>query len=122
MILKSLSFRIRDGEKVGVVGRTGSGKSTLCLSLLRIIEATAGSIVIDGEDIAEVGLQKLRSAVTIIPQDPTLFEGTLRFNLDPYLTATAERVTQAVQKANLHRILKHNGNVLDFKVDVESKE
>lgn len=116
IILKNLSFAIRDCEKIGVVGRTGSGKSTLCLTLLRILEATTGQIIIDKKDIAEIGLQKLRSAITIIPQDPTLFEGTLKFNLDPYGKATKEELMDAVKKANLDRILKYEGDVLDCEV------
>lgn len=116
IILKNLSFVIKDCEKIGVVGRTGSGKSTLCLTLLRILEATTGQIIIDRKDIAEVGLQKLRSAITIIPQDPTLFEGTLKFNLDPYDKASKEELMDAVKKANLDRILKHEGDVLDCEV------
>jgi ABC-type multidrug transport system fused ATPase/permease subunit len=69
--------------KVGVVGRTGAGKSTLGLTLSRIIELESGAILIDGVDISKVDLNLLRSKVTVIPQDPTLFTGSLRFNIDP---------------------------------------
>lgn len=69
--------------KVGVVGRTGAGKSTLGLTLSRIIELESGAILIDGVDISKVDLHLLRSKVTVIPQDPTLFIGSLRFNIDP---------------------------------------
>ena len=68
--------------KVGVVGRTGAGKSTLGLTLSRIIELESGAILIDGVDISKVDLHLLRSKVTVIPQDPTLFTGSLRFNID----------------------------------------
>eukprot|EP00826_Nyctotherus_ovalis_P059778 TRINITY_DN8343_c0_g1_i8.p2 TRINITY_DN8343_c0_g1~~TRINITY_DN8343_c0_g1_i8.p2 ORF type:complete len:200 (-),score=49.13 TRINITY_DN8343_c0_g1_i8:455-1054(-) len=118
LILKDLSFSIRDGERIGIVGRTGSGKSTLCLSLLRILEAHSGRILIDGENIAEIGLQKLRSAITIIPQDPTLFEGSLKFNLNPYGDLSDEEVMRAVQKANLDQILKYEGDILNFMVNI----
>jgi ABC-type multidrug transport system fused ATPase/permease subunit len=121
IVLKNLTFSIRDCEKIGVVGRTGSGKSTLCLTLLRILEATEGKIIIDKQDIAEIGLQKLRSAITIIPQDPTLFEGTLKFNLDPYGRASKEELMDAVQKANLDRIIRHEGDVLEYEVQENGK-
>jgi ABC-type multidrug transport system fused ATPase/permease subunit len=120
LILKDLSFTIKGCERIGIVGRTGSGKSTLCLSLLRILEAHSGRIVIDGQDIAELGLQKLRSAITIIPQDPTLFEGSLKFNLDPYEKVSEEELMQAVQKSHLDQILKHDGDILNFMVRILS--
>jgi ATP-binding cassette subfamily C (CFTR/MRP) protein 1 len=82
-VLKGLNFDINPGEKIGIVGRTGAGKSTICLALCRIIEAYSGCIKIDGVDIAEIELAHLRKMITIIPQDPTIFEGTLKFNLDP---------------------------------------
>ena len=74
---------VEPGQKVGVVGRTGAGKSTIALTLPKMIELESGSICIDGIDIARVGLHRLRTAVTVIPQDPTLFKGSLRYNLDP---------------------------------------
>ncbi|KAI1279478.1 P-loop containing nucleoside triphosphate hydrolase protein [Xylaria sp. FL0933] len=81
--LKGLTFTINSGEKVGVVGRTGSGKSTLILSLFRFLEAQAGSIYIDGIDISSLKLRDIRSRITLIPQDPVLFKGTIRSNMDP---------------------------------------
>ncbi|KAL0136787.1 P-loop containing nucleoside triphosphate hydrolase protein [Mucor lusitanicus] len=83
-VLRDLSFTVKPREKIGIVGRTGSGKSTLALSFFRFVEASAGSIVIDGIDIKDLGTQDLRSNLTIIPQDPTLFSGTLRSNMDPF--------------------------------------
>lgn len=82
-MLKGLSFNIEGGQKIGIVGRTGAGKSTISLGLSRIVEIESGSIMIDGLNIQEVGLNTLRQKLTIIPQDPTLFTGTLRFNIDP---------------------------------------
>ncbi len=82
-VIDDLTFRVRSMEKIGIVGRTGSGKSTLLLGILRIIEASKGAIFIDDIDISTLDLSDLRSRLTIIPQDPTLYRGTLRKNLDP---------------------------------------
>ncbi|KAK4574471.1 hypothetical protein LTR86_001312 [Recurvomyces mirabilis] len=84
LVLKDVSFEIPAGKRVAVVGRTGAGKSTLALALVRAVEATSGSINIDGINIASVTLQQLRQAVSVVPQDPTLFDGNLRENLDPW--------------------------------------
>ena len=84
IVLKNISFHIQPGEKVGVCGRTGSGKSTICLCLFRILEAVSGQILIDNEDISKIGLDLLRRNLTIIPQDPCLLEGTLKYNIDPF--------------------------------------
>ena len=82
LVLNNLTCDVHGGEKIGIVGRTGAGKSSITLALFRIIEAAGGSISIDGINIAHLGLTRLRSALTIIPQDPVLFSGTLRFNID----------------------------------------
>ena len=92
LVLKGVSCRILSGEKVGIVGRTGAGKSSLTLALFRIIEPTEGTIVIDDCDITQMGLGCLRSRLTIIPQDPVLFSGTLRFNIDPFTIYSDEQV------------------------------
>ncbi|KII87771.1 hypothetical protein PLICRDRAFT_92667 [Plicaturopsis crispa FD-325 SS-3] len=83
-VLHNISFDILPGEKVGILGRTGSGKSTLALSFFRFVEATEGRILVDGLDIANIGLSDLRTKLTIIPQDPTILSGTLRSTLDVF--------------------------------------
>mmetsp|Transcript_9999 Transcript_9999/g.11238 ORF Transcript_9999/g.11238 Transcript_9999/m.11238 type:complete len:189 (+) Transcript_9999:1705-2271(+) len=101
IILKNISFTIKSKEKIGVVGRTGAGKSTLCLALCRIVERLSGSIEIDGQDIHQIGLTDLRERITIIPQESTLFEDTLRFNLDPEHKCTDEEIMELINKASL---------------------
>nr|QST14986.1 ABCC1-2 protein [Diaphanosoma celebensis] len=101
LVLKGISCQIEGGEKVGIVGRTGAGKSSLTLGLFRIIEAAGGAILIDGVNIADLGLHALRSRLTIIPQDPVLFSGTLRMNLDPFNKYSDEEVWRALEHAHL---------------------
>ncbi|KAJ1799855.1 hypothetical protein LPJ59_001535 [Coemansia sp. RSA 2399] len=83
-VLRGITFDARHGERIGIVGRTGAGKSTLSRALLRLVEPTSGTIVLDGVNILELGLERVRQSITIIPQDPVLFNGTIRFNLDPF--------------------------------------
>ena len=92
LVLKNIDFTIAPGEKLGIVGRTGSGKTTLCLSLFRILEATTGKILIDDVDISQIGLELLRDNISFIPQDPKLIDGTLRENIDPLGVYTDEEI------------------------------
>ncbi|TFK19978.1 pleiotropic drug resistance ABC transporter [Coprinopsis marcescibilis] len=100
-VLKGISFTINPGEKVGVVGRTGSGKSTLVLALLRMLEPTSGSIYIDAIDISKIGLEDLRTKLTIISQDVSLFSGTIRSNLDPLEKYTDEECREVLKRCHL---------------------
>ncbi|KAF1805468.1 P-loop containing nucleoside triphosphate hydrolase protein [Mucor lusitanicus] len=100
-VLKGISFSVKPQEKIGVVGRTGSGKSTLALSFFRFVEASQGSIVIDNIDIKDLGTEDLRSNLTIIPQDPTLFSGSLRSNMDPFDQFTDQDIFTALRRVHL---------------------
>lgn len=100
-VLHGISFSTRAHEKIGIVGRTGSGKSTMALSFFRFLEASNGSISIDGIDISKIGTQDLRSQLTIIPQDAILFSGTIRTNIDPFDEHTDSEVWEALDRAHL---------------------
>ncbi|SMR55073.1 unnamed protein product [Zymoseptoria tritici ST99CH_1E4] len=101
LVLKNLSMHVRAGERIGVVGRTGAGKSTIMSTLFRLVELSGGSISIDGVNIASIGLHDLRSKLAIIPQDPTLFRGTIRSNLDPFNEHTDLALWHALRQADL---------------------
>ncbi|KAG0052464.1 hypothetical protein BGZ83_002543 [Gryganskiella cystojenkinii] len=109
-VIKDISFEIKAGEKVGVVGRTGSGKSTFAISLFRFMDPAKGSISIDGIDICSIGLQDLRSKLTIIPQDPILFKGTLRSNLDPFGEREDHELLEALRRSHLIPETRSNAN------------
>jgi len=100
-VLKHVTFKILPGEKVGVVGRTGAGKSSLALALFRALEAEEGKILVDDVDIGLIGLQDLRENIVMVPQDPTLFTGTIRSNLDPFGLFTDEDIYTALRKVQL---------------------
>ena len=109
IILKDINLLIKPREKIGIVGRTGSGKSTLCLCLFRILEAASGKILIDDIDISLIGLSLLRRIITVIPQDPTLIEGTLRENLDPLGKHNDQSMIDSLKTIGMDYILKENG-------------
>jgi ABC-type multidrug transport system fused ATPase/permease subunit len=91
-VLNGTSFEIKAGEKCGIVGRTGSGKSSVIVALFRLTELSGGSILIDGHNIGEMGLDLLRKSVSIVPQDPVLFASSVRSNLDPFSLHSDENV------------------------------
>jgi ABC-type multidrug transport system fused ATPase/permease subunit len=147
LVLRNISFEVQPGERVGIVGRTGAGKSSLTLALFRIIEAAnsprthsnaaikatatvtgltelekiqvdedGGSIWIDGIDISTVGLETLRQHLAIIPQDPTLFVGTVRDNLDPFNEASDSEIWEALERAHLKDYLSSMPGGLSYEV------
>ena len=108
IVLKNLNFEINPREKIGIVGRTGSGKSTIALCLFRILEAKEGKIYMDDVDISQIGLKKLRSNITIIPQDPTLMEGSLKFNIDPLNNHTEKEIEDVMREIGFWYICERN--------------
>jgi ABC-type multidrug transport system fused ATPase/permease subunit len=100
-VLKSISFDIKSSEKVGIVGRTGSGKSSLLVLLFRIIEPRSGKVTIDGIDTSTLGLRQLRKNLGIIPQTPVMFSGTLRKNIDPFEKYTDAQLWDVLEKVSL---------------------
>ncbi|KAL3981708.1 multi drug resistance-associated protein (MRP) [Acanthocheilonema viteae] len=115
-VLKGISATIHPAEKVGIVGRTGAGKSSLTLALFRIIEAHSGRILIDNEDISKMSLADLRSKLTIVPQDPIVFSGTLRMNLDPFGHFDDILLWNALRTAHLDSLVHSFPNKLEHRL------
>ena len=125
LALKDINININPKEKIGIVGRTGSGKSSLTLSLFRVVEAFKGKITIDGQDIADVPLKKLRRAISIVPQEPFLLEGTLKTNLDPLNLYSEQEINDVLEKVKLYQMLEHdniNGKKILKGINTEIKE
>ncbi|XP_062185861.1 ABC transporter C family member 14-like [Phragmites australis] len=116
LILKGINLSISGGEKIGVVGRTGSGKSTLIQALFRLVEPAEGKMIIDGIDICTLGLHDLRSRFGIIPQEPVLFEGTIRNNIDPIGQYSDAEIWQALERCQLKEVVVSKPEKLDAPV------
>ncbi|XP_070378178.1 ATP-binding cassette sub-family C member 2-like [Dermacentor albipictus] len=115
-VLVNVSFKVDSREKVGVVGRTGAGKSSLMMALLRVLRPSAGAILIDGIDIQSVPLRTLRSVITVIQQDPCLMRGPLREVLDPTCTCSDGEVRQALVKVHLMELVAQHPNNIFMEV------
>ena len=125
LALNNINIEINPGEKIGVVGRTGSGKSSLTLSLFRIIEAYNGKIEIDGNNIGDIPLKKLRRSISIVPQEPFLLEGTLKTNLDPLNLYSESEINEVLKNVKFYEMLEfdniNSGTVLNG-INTEIKE
>jgi len=119
LCLCSLSFEVEAGTKVGVVGRTGAGKSTMSMALTRIVEICGGSIEIDGVNISEIDINQVRDKITVIAQDPTLFTGTIRFNVDPFRQHSNAAIEQLLYKAGLSGLLNREPEKIGGKEEDE---
>ncbi|MEW5303174.1 MAG: hypothetical protein WDW36_005892 [Sanguina aurantia] len=118
-VLQGLSFSVRPCEKIGVCGRTGCGKSTLMMALYRIVEPCGGSIRIDGIDVATIGLRDLRSRLSLVPQDPVIFSGTVRSNLDPFQEVPHDKdIWEALTRAGIDAFVRE----LEAGLDAPLKE
>ena len=116
IVLKKLNLEIKGNEKIGVVGRTGSGKSTICLCLFRILEPLEGTIYIDNVDITKIGLDILRKNLTIIPQDPCLMEGSLKYNIDPFNIKEDAEIVSILKKIGFE-YTEPDDKILDRKIE-----
>jgi len=116
LVLRELDVDVQPSQKIGICGRTGAGKSSLFLTLFRIVEPCSGSITIDGLDISRMGLRDLRRKLSIIPQEPVLFTGTVRFNLSPFSEHQDHVLWSALERAHLKAWVQAQPNGLDTQV------
>ncbi|KAJ1345673.1 hypothetical protein KIN20_000262 [Parelaphostrongylus tenuis] len=121
LALKNLTLSIKGGEKVAIIGRTGSGKTTIAKGLLRLVEKASGDVFIDGVNIADLGLHELRTRITIIPQDPVLFSSTLRFNVDPFNQFPDSDIWLALEACQLKQMVAKQEDGLMFEIEEGGK-
>lgn len=113
LVLKSVTLSIPARCKLGIVGRTGAGKSSMVLALLRLVEIESGTVHIDGVNVANIGLHALRSKVSVIPQDPVLFSGTVRSNIDPFKQFTDSQLWDGLRRTRLDNRVKTLDDVVE---------
>lgn len=121
LALNNVSFFINSGEKIGICGRTGSGKSSLLMAIFRACEIESGKIIIDNKNIQSINLNCLRTKISIIPQDPFLFESTLRENLDPLSTKSDDEIWAVFQETGLDKKLSKNRDILNMVIEERGK-
>ncbi|MBY0554615.1 ATP-binding cassette domain-containing protein [bacterium] len=116
LVLKNVSFKVKSGARVGLIGRTGSGKSTIFQSVYRFVDIVSGEILLDNKSIHQIPLKRVRKNLAVIPQDPALFMGTLRSNIDRYNQVSDEEVWEVLKKVSLDEFVKELPGQLEFKV------
>ena len=121
-VLKNISLNIEPKEKICIMGRTGSGKSTFILGLFRLVESANGDIFINNMNIKKIPIKELRRNLGIVPQEPKIFSGTLKFNLDPMNNYTDFELYNAINEVGLFKLMEENGRDITQKLDLKLKE